>query len=286
MPMREAIRVVRQAFIELSAGRAAMPVRTRIDVPRASGISLHMPAYLAGGDQLATKVVSIFPKNLSRRPPLPTINASGLVFDPETGRPAGALEGGSLTALRTGAASGVATAELAPADAASAGVLGAGVQARTQLEAMLAARPTIRSASVYDPRTPAAEEFAREAEVRFGLPVRVLPDADSVVAASAVIAEATTATRPVFSDDALRNDAHLNAIGSFKPADREVPSATVARSRVFVDDRASAIFTRRFFGVGGRCRGIAARRRHAIARQQCLRLVFVNVHFYNFHRQS
>ena len=71
MPMAEAIRAVRQAFVELSAGRATMPVRVRVDVPRRSGISLYMPGYLAGSHQLATKIVAIFPENLTRTPPLP-----------------------------------------------------------------------------------------------------------------------------------------------------------------------------------------------------------------------
>ena len=122
--MAEAIRAVRQAFVELSAGRATMPVRARVDVPRRSGISLTMPGYLAGSHQLATKIVAIFPENLTRTPPLPTINALVVVLDPDTGLPAGALHGGVLTAIRTGAASGVATEELARADVRTAGVLG------------------------------------------------------------------------------------------------------------------------------------------------------------------
>lgn len=244
MPMGEAIRVVRQAFVELSAGRAAMPIRTRVDVPPpsgagAAGISLHMPAYLSGERRLATKIVSIFPENLSREPPLPTIHAVVVVVDPDTGQPAGLLEGGSLTAIRTGAASGAATAELAREGVATAGVLGAGVQARTQLEAMVTARPGIARASVYDPRRDAAESFSAEMTERLGIPVEAAEDADSVVAASEVVAEATTASTPVFSDAALRDDAHLNAVGSFTPEMQILPEATVVRSSVVVDHRES-----------------------------------------------
>ena len=239
MPMAEAIRVVREAFIELSAGRAVMPIRTRLDVPERSGINFTMPAFLPGPKQLGTKIVSIFPENLARNPPLPTINAVVVVLDPETGLPAGLLNGGTLTAIRTGAASGAATAELARPDVRTAGVLGAGVQARTQLEAMVTARPSIRSVSVYDPRTRAAEEFAAEMSGKLGIPVRLRPDADALVESSEVIAEATTATTPVFSDGALRSDAHLNAVGSFTPDMQIVPAATVVRSAVVVDHRES-----------------------------------------------
>lgn len=244
MPMIEAIRVVRQAFVELSAGRAAMPIRTRVDVPSRSGtglpgISLQMPAFLEGERRLATKIVSIFPGNLTRESPLPTIHAVVVVVDPDTGEPVGLLEGGSLTAIRTGAASGAATAELAGEGVTTAGVLGAGVQARTQLEAMVAARPGIERASVYDPRRDAAESFAAEMTERLGLPVETAEDADSVVAASEVIAEATTASTPIFSDASLRDDAHLNAVGSFTPEMQILPEATVVRSAVVVDHRES-----------------------------------------------
>jgi len=161
------------------------------------------------------------------------------VLDPDTGLPAGAIHGGVLTAIRTGAASGVATEELARDDVRTAGVLGAGVQARTQLEAMVTARPGIESASVYDPRTAVAESFAADMTAALGIPVSVARSADEVVAGSEVIAEATTSNTPVFSDSALRDDAHLNAIGSFTPDMQIIPEATVVRSVVVVDHRES-----------------------------------------------
>ncbi len=240
LPMREAMDAVREALVALSAGQAVMPVRTRVDVERTAGIGLTMPAYLAGPHELATKLVSVFPGNLERRPSLPTIHALVVVFDADTGLPAGVMDGGSLTAIRTGAASGVATEELARADVETAGMLGAGVQARTQLEAMLTARPGIRRAFVFDPRTPAAEAYATEMSDRLRIPVEALGSADAVVERSDVIAEATTATTPVFADRALRDDAHLNAVGSFTPAMQIVPEATVVRASVVVDHRESA----------------------------------------------
>ncbi len=254
MPMADAIRIVREAFLELSAGRAAMPVRTQIPIPESGGISLHMPAHLpgpgpvgkgqvgrgrAGKGQLATKIVSVFPRNPDRSPPLPTIHALVLALDAETGVPLGALEGGTLTAIRTGAASGVATAELAPEDVETAAVLGAGIQARTQLEAMVVARPGIRRALVFDIRPEASAAFAREMSERLAIPVTAAARADDAVAAADVIAEATTASAPVFSDSALRPRAHLNAVGSFTPAMQIIPPETVVRAKVVVDHRES-----------------------------------------------
>ncbi len=237
--MADAIRIVREAFIELSAGRAAMPVRTQIPIAPSGGISLHMPAYLEGPGQLATKIVSVFPGNPGLAPSLPTIHALVLVLDAATGVPLGALEGGTLTAIRTGAASGVATAELAPEDVATAAVLGAGVQARTQLEAMVTARPSIRRVFVFDVVPTASAAFAAEMGERLGIPVEPASSAADAVAAADVIAEATTATTPVFPDGALRSTAHVNAVGSFTPEMQIIPPETVARARVVVDHRES-----------------------------------------------
>jgi len=243
MPMADAIPIVREAFIELSAGRAVMPVRTQIPVPASGGVSLHMPAYLpnpgSGSGQLATKIVSVFSKNPDRAVPLPTIHALVLVLDAETGVPLGALEGGTLTAIRTGAASGVATAELAPEDVLTAAVLGAGIQSRTQLEAMVTARPGIRRALVFDIRPEASVAFAREMSELLGIPVEAAKSAGEAVAVADVIAEATTATTPVFSDTAVRPNAHINAVGSFTPEMQIIPPETVARAKVVVDHRES-----------------------------------------------
>src|SRR3990170_7068055 len=139
LPMPEAIRAMKDAYRQFSSGQADVPLRTRLEIPEAGGVSLFMPAFVRESGDLAVKAVSVFPRNPERS--LPTIHALMIVFDPQTGKPAGLIEGGTLTALRTGAASGAATDLLARPEATTLAVFGSGAQARTQLEAVCAVRP-------------------------------------------------------------------------------------------------------------------------------------------------
>ncbi len=235
--MARAIEIVKDAFAQLSAGQAEVPVRAHIDVPRHEGIALFMPAYLKKTDQLGMKIVSVFPRNLEAG--MPTIHALVTLVDASTGRPTAILDGTYLTALRTGAASGAATDELARPDARVAAVFGAGVQGRTQLEAVCEARE-IAEAWVYDIDRAAAEAFAAEMSGAGGrIPEKISVAASSreAVVQADVICTTTTARSPVFDDADLKPGVHINAVGSFKPEVQEIPAETVVRSRLVVDSR-------------------------------------------------
>ena len=115
LPMDEAIQAMQGAFAALSQGKAHVPLRSHLEVPNQEAVNLFMPAYLEGDseDSLAIKIVGVYPKNPSRG--LPMIHAAVVVIDAETGATAAMLEGGALTAIRTGAGSGAATALSTPA---------------------------------------------------------------------------------------------------------------------------------------------------------------------------
>jgi len=147
LPMRQAIEVMKAAFIQLSTSQAEVPLRVPLHVPKHNGLTLFMPAYLEADDRMAIKIVSVFNDNVTRG--LPLIHALVVVIDAATGMPSAVMDGTYLTALRTGAASGAATDLLARPDAQSVAIFGAGVQGRTQLEAVCAVR-SIRQAWVYD----------------------------------------------------------------------------------------------------------------------------------------
>ena len=235
--MARAIEIVKDAFAQLSAGQAKVPVRAHIDVPRHEGITLFMPAYLEKTDQLGMKIVSVFPRNLEVG--IPTIHALVTLVDSVTGRPSAILDGTYLTALRTGAASGAATDLLARPDARVAAIFGAGVQGRTQLEAICEARD-IAEVWVYDIDRTAAETFAAEmsnAGARFPRKISVAASSREAVAGADVICTTTTARSPVFDDADLKPGVHINAVGSFKPEVQEIPAETVVRSRLVVDSR-------------------------------------------------
>ena len=242
LPMAEAVGAMKAAFAALSEGRALVPLRAHLDIERHRGVSLVMPCYVAdeGGEALAVKVVSLFDGNAARG--LARIQAAVVAFEPDTGRPMALLEGATLTAIRTGAASGAATDLLARPESCVAAIFGAGVQARTQLEAVCTVR-SIEMAWVYDPRREAAEALAAEMACRGPIPgdVRAATDPREAVAEADVICTVTTAHQPVFDDADLKAGVHINAVGSYQPHVQEIPPATVARALVVVDDREAAL---------------------------------------------
>lgn len=236
--MPRAVEVVREAFAQLSAGRAEAPLRTQVAVPAHNGVTLLMPACLDDGNRLGFKVVSVFSDNPARG--LPLIHALVVVLDAETGRPAAVMDGTSLTALRTGAASGAATDLLAREDAHIAAIIGAGAQGRTQLEAVCAVR-SIEEALVFDVVEDTARAFAAEMAQALSIPVHAAASPAEAVHRADVLCTATTSSTPVFEDGDLRPGTHINAVGAFTPQMQEIPAETVLRAKVVVDHRAAAL---------------------------------------------
>ena len=238
LPMPAAIAAVTDAFLRLSAGGALAPPRLHLALPPRDRTVLVMPAWLAGADTLSVKVIALYGENPSRG--LPMVHALVVVLDAETGRPRAVMDGAALTALRTGAASGAATALLARPAAAAAAVIGAGRQGRAQLEAVCVVR-SIRRATVFDPNGDAASVFAAETAAALGIPVVPARSADEAVAAVSIVCTATPSGTPVFDDAAVRAGTHINAVGAYTPDRREIPGATVARARLAVDSRAACL---------------------------------------------
>ena len=242
LPMRETIEAMKQALAVLSAGRANVPERTHLDIGSRDGVTLVMPAFVEDPEceALAVKVVSLFGGNPGRG--LPRIQAAVLVLEPDTGQVAAVLEGASLTAIRTGAASGAATDLLANSGSRTAAIFGAGVQARTQLEAICTVRP-IETVWIHDPQPAAVETFVDEMAGRGPIPTDLRPalSPEQAVAEADIVSTATTARLPVFHDCHLKPGVHINAIGSYQPDVREIPAETVARALVVVDSREAAL---------------------------------------------
>ncbi len=235
--MPRAIRAVADALVELSTGRALVPPRTSLEIAGLRTTALVMPVYLPGPKRIGLKLISLCEDNPAKG--LPFAQALTIVMDAERGTPLAVLEAGHLTAVRTGAASGAATDALARRDARVAAVFGAGVQGRTQLEAIAAVRP-LRKAFVVDTDRRAAAAFAEEMGRALALDVEPA-DPSSALREADVISTATTSTGPVFRDGDLKAGVHINAVGSYKPHVREVPGETIRRAGLFVDDRRAAL---------------------------------------------
>lgn len=239
VPMPRAIELMKAVFARYSQGETITPLRTPVNMPDGSGVVLFMPAFVPAGDATpaatGAKVVSVFGGNRDKG--LPTINAVVVTVDPTTGVPLGILEGGTVTALRTGAVSGAATDLLARPDAATLAVIGAGAQGVTQAAAVCAVRP-IREIRVADLNAAAVASFAERLAMwdpDAAGHVRAARDAEEAVRGADVICTATTATRAVFEDAWLRPGAHINAVGAYTPTMQEIPDATIGRARIVVD---------------------------------------------------
>ena len=234
LPMSEAIEAMRDAFSAVSAGQAHMPLRTHLGLPGSNAATLTMPAATSGTVRLGTKLLTLFPNNRARG--LPFIQGLVVMFDADTGRPTGLLEGTALTAIRTGAASGLATQTLANPDACRVGIIGSGVQARTQLEAVCCTR-TVERVMVYSPTRKHARQFAAEVVTRPDVPdnVHVASSPAEVAERSDIICTATSSATPVLEAKDINPGTHINAVGSFTPSMQELAPALLRRARLFVD---------------------------------------------------
>jgi alanine dehydrogenase len=222
---------VESAFREAAAGRA--PALPRAVLPMAKGgVFLGMISALPRARALGAKLVTFVEANRKRG--LPTLHASYLLSDPETGAPLAFMEAGFLTAIRTGAASAVAAKYLARLDSRRVACFGAGVQAEFQLRCLKAVLP-VESIAVVGRDPARAQAFAARMRGALGIPVEVSHDRRAAVREADVVTCATTSSRPVFTGRDLRPGAHVDAVGAFRATTREVDTETVKRSRVVVD---------------------------------------------------
>ena len=235
--MEDAIDLMRWAFSALSRSQVEVPVRTIMDLRMHEGRALFMPVYSPMHGQVAQKVVLAHPNNA--RFGLPFIHALVFLLDAANGTPLAILDGECITALRTGAASGLGTDLLAVPDASTVAIFGAGVQARTQLAAVCAVRP-IEKALIFGRSPDNATRFAAEATETHGIDASV-NHCSAELAAADVICTATTSMTPVFEDAHVKAGCHINGVGSYRPDMNEIPAETVMRATVFVDQRAAAM---------------------------------------------
>ena len=234
LTMAKAIDVVEAAFGELASNTAEMPPRTVMIDPAVGGWIAYMPAYLKSGGALGAKAVTVYKDNPDKFG-LPTTIGTILVQNNETGEVVAAMDGGYLTAMRTGAVSGVATRHMARPDSNVGGVLGAGVQARQQAVAIAEASnvETILTFSLDDGA--ARQEFSDWVAEQTGLDVQLASSGEELCRESDVVALATTAANPIVDADWWKPGAHINAIGSHAPGVRELDTATIQRARIICD---------------------------------------------------
>ncbi|PYN43240.1 MAG: ornithine cyclodeaminase [Candidatus Rokuibacteriota bacterium] len=222
--MEDLIPVMASALADLSSGTVVQPLRVMVPIADHGGFLGLMPAY---GGALGAKLVTFYPNNQG----VPTHHAVIVLFRPETGEPLVTMDGRLITEMRTAAVSAVATKCLARPEASVLGMLGAGVQARSHLEALRLVR-TFREIRVWSPRN--ARAFAKE----FG--IRAVASAAEAVRGADVVVVATTSQTPVLLGEWLSAGTHINAVGAPRPTWRELDDAVLRTARIYVESREAA----------------------------------------------
>jgi len=232
LTMGEVIEAVEDGFNEYKGGRCVVPVRMPVRIEKEEGIFLYMPAYLEKERSFGTKIISIFPKNSMKG--LSTLQAVYVLNDPTTGELLAVMDAILLTAMRTGAASAVATKYLARQNASVMGIIGTGAQAPYQAEAVCLVRP-IREILAFDLVEGRAKEFSKRLSKHLKIPVRPVASPQKVVTHADILVTVTTSSQSVFNGNDLKPGTHINAVGAYTPEMRELDDATVRKSRIVVD---------------------------------------------------
>jgi ornithine cyclodeaminase len=239
LPMKECITVMRDALVALANGEVHQPLRTIIRPPGTNGLMGLMPVHKSGEEPVfGLKAICLVPGN-------PAIGKDAhqgtvLLFSGESGELMTMMNASAITALRTAAVSAVATDLLAQKEACDLAMIGAGVQARTHLDAMSCVRQ-IKRCRVVGRELEHARSFADEMSPRYSFPIEVAGSVQEALAGADLIVTVTNSVEPVVQREWISDGAHLNVVGSSTPNAREVDSATMADASLFVDRRESTL---------------------------------------------
>jgi alanine dehydrogenase len=238
LPMSECIDVMEAALASLARGDVLLPLRQITWLPDGSSALATMPAYAGHLGAVGVKVITVFPGNEGTE--LDAHQGAVLLFETERGRPLLLCDATEVTAIRTAAVSGVATRHLAREDAGAVAILGSGTQARSHLEAMLAVRD-VRSVRIWSRNEEHARAFADWASEARGVRIEAAPTGEDALREADLVCTTTSAREPVLLGEWLRPGTHVNAVGFSGRSGRELDTDAVARARLYVDRRESAV---------------------------------------------
>jgi ornithine cyclodeaminase len=237
LPMRVCIDVMADAMRAASSGTVSVPPRSMTSLIDHSGHMFLMPASALQPPVYGAKIIGHHLGNPAKG--LPSVQGYVALFDHETGAPLAIIEGSAITALRTAAASALATRELARPDACSHGVMGTGVQAAAHIDAIACVR-NIDRVLVWGRDASKARSFAADQARGSGLSVHATGD-PAEIAGCDVVTTATGASEPVLFGDSLRDGAHVNLVGAHTPEEREADTVVMTRAKIYVDLLQSAM---------------------------------------------
>src|ERR1043165_3667663 len=232
LPMEECIPVMEKTFRSLASGNCVQPLRPLMWLPDNRGLLGMMPGYADDIDIMGIKVISVFPKNKE----FGYSSHQGIVvlFEAKNGRPLCMADADEITAIRTPAASAVATDLLARKDAETLAIIGSGLQAERHIEAMLLVRK-IKKIIVWSRNEKHAKQLAEKISTKNKIDIAVTNSPEEAVRGIDIICTVTGSVEPIVKGEWVSKGTHINAVGSCMPAARELDTATILNSKLFTD---------------------------------------------------
>ncbi len=232
LPMEECIEVMEKMFRSLAAGGCAQPLRSMMWLPDRTGLLGMMPGYAAKLGIIGIKVISVFHGN--REAGLPSHQGVVMLFDAQYGQPLMLFDAGEITAIRTAAASAVATRLLSRENSERLAIIGSGEQAKRHIEAMLLVRK-IKQVNLWSRNEKNAKELAEKISSQYKIAIHVTKNVKETVKHADIICTVTSSKEPVLMGEWIAAGAHINAVGASTPATRELDTAAVVKSKLFTD---------------------------------------------------
>ncbi|MCW4019514.1 MAG: alanine dehydrogenase [Candidatus Bathyarchaeota archaeon] len=236
LSIEEVMKAVENAFKEKALGYTQMPPKVYLNFPKYNGDLRAMPAYLERLDVASVKIVNCHPENPIKYG-LPTVTATVLLLDPKTGTLQAVMGAKNITAMRTAAAGGIAAKYLARKNSKTASFIGAGVQARAQLVALLSVFPTLEEIRVCDLSPQTAQSFALETKTKAPhCKVATFDSEAEAVRGADIVVTTTPSRKPVVQEPWVFEGTHFNCIGADAPLKEEIDPAILKKAKIVVDD--------------------------------------------------
>lgn len=233
--MTDAIDAMRAAFASFSEGTSYVPQRHISSIEK---LNLFLkPAFNEDLGRIAVKIIT--QKTEKTIEGLPTILGVVLLIDIKTGAILSMMDGAYITALRTGAASGIATKLLAKENSKTVALFGCGTQGKTQLEAVCEVRP-IKKAILYDLNLEAAKNLQSKLKEKLNISIQISKDLKDLKQVD-VICTATQSKNPLFKLEHISKGTHINAVGSYQPQMQEIDPEIIKQARLFVDSKEAVL---------------------------------------------
>jgi ornithine cyclodeaminase len=232
LPMKECIAVMEKAFRSLANGECVQPLRSLMWLPDKSGLLGMMPGYAGGPGVMGCKIISVFHGN--KEAGLPSHQGVVVLFESKNGQPILILDANEITAIRTAAASALATKLLARENAETLAIIGTGEQAERHIEAICLIRK-IKQVNLWGRSEKNVNELAQKMQEKFKIVFTVTKNVPEAVETADIICTVTSSSQPVLKGEWITRGAHINAVGACTIHARELDTGAITKSSLFTD---------------------------------------------------